>query len=185
MRVVFFAAAVLVTVVSVRADVQQTAAAALSPEFFEARVRPILAANCYECHAEQAKGDLRMDSREALLKGGESGPAIVPGDPDKSLLIQAVKQSDPSAPRMPKDKSKLKPDDIEVLVEWVRAGALWPAGSKPAPAAAAPAKVMEITAAHREFWSVRPIAKVAVPSVKATSWPKTDIDRFILARLEK
>ena len=184
-RVVIFAAAVLVTVVSVRAEVQQTAAAAQAPEFFEARVRPILAANCYECHAEQAKGDLRMDSREALLKGGESGPAIVPGDPDKSLLIQAVRQADPTAPRMPKDKSKLKPDDIEVLVEWVRAGAVWPASSKPAPAATAPSKVMEITPAHREFWSVRPLSKPVVPAVKATSWPKTDIDRFILARLEK
>jgi hypothetical protein len=185
MRVVLFASAVLVTAISVRADVQQTAAAAQSAEFFEARVRPILAANCYECHAEDAKGDLRMDSRESLLRGGESGPAIVPGDPDKSLLIQAVRQSDPSAPRMPKDKSKLKPDDIEVLVEWVRAGAPWPATSKPGPAATASAKVMEITPAHREFWSVRPLSKPAVPAVKAASWPKTDIDRFILARLEK
>ena len=67
MRVVFFAAAVLIAAVSVRADIEQTAAAAQSAEFFEARVRPILAANCYECHAEAAKGDLRMDSREALL----------------------------------------------------------------------------------------------------------------------
>src|SRR5690349_17932256 len=143
MRIVFFAVAVLVTAIGVRADVQQATAGAESAEFFEARVRPILAANCYECHAEQAKGDLRMDSREALLKGGESGPAIVPGDPDKSLLIQAVKQSDPSAPRMPKSKSKLKAEDIDVLVEWVRGGAQWPASSKPAPSAAAPAKVME------------------------------------------
>ncbi|HUR20074.1 MAG TPA: PSD1 and planctomycete cytochrome C domain-containing protein [Vicinamibacterales bacterium] len=186
MRVVFFAAAVLVTAISVRADVQQAAAAAQSADFFEARVRPILAANCYECHAEEAKGDLRVDSREGLLKGGESGPAIVVGDPDKSLLIQAVRQSDPSAPRMPKNKSKLKPEDIEVLVEWVRAGAVWPASSKSTPAAtAAPAKVMEITAAHREFWSVRPLSKPVVPSVKTAGWAKTDIDRFILARLEK
>ena len=180
------AAVALGTAVGLRADVQQTAAAAQSPEFFEARVRPVLAANCYECHAEEAKGDLRVDSREGLLKGGESGPAIVPGDPDKSLLIQAVKHSDPSAPRMPKDKSKLKPDEIEVLVEWVRAGAPWPASSMTAPgAAAAPAKVMAVTATHRDFWSVRPLARPAVPVVKNASWPKTDIDRFILARLEK
>jgi cytochrome c553 len=176
---------VLVTAIGVRAGGQQAAAAAQSAEFFEARVRPILAANCSECHAETAKGDLRMDSREALLTGGESGPAIVPGDPDKSLLIQAVKQSDPSAPRMPKDKSKLKPDDIEVLVEWVRAGAVWPASSTSTPAPTAAAKVMEVTPAHREFWSVRPLAKPVVPSVKGASWPQTDIDRFILSRLEK
>ena len=178
-------AAALTTAVTVRASIQQTANAAQSAEFFEARVRPILAANCYECHAEDAKGDLRVDSREGLLKGGESGPAIVPGDPDKSLLIQAVRQADASAPRMPKGKSKLKADDIDVLVEWVRAGALWPASSKPAGAPAAPAKVMEVTAAHRDFWSIRALSKPVVPAVKNTSWAKTDIDRFILARLEK
>jgi hypothetical protein len=178
------AALALGTAVTLRANIDQAAPGAQSAEFFEARVRPILAANCYECHAEDAKGDLRVDSREALLKGGESGPAIVPGDPDKSLLIQAVRQADASAPRMPKGKSKLKPDDIDVLVEWVRAGALWPASAKPAPAAA-PAKVMEVTAAHRDFWSIRPLSKPAVPAVKNAAWIKTDIDRFILARLEK
>ncbi|MEO6223419.1 MAG: PSD1 and planctomycete cytochrome C domain-containing protein [Vicinamibacterales bacterium] len=173
------------TAVRVRAHVEQAAVAAQSAEFFEARVRPILVASCYECHAEAAKGDLRVDSREALLQGGESGPAIVVGDPDKSLLIQAVRQSDPTAPRMPKGKSKLRPEEIEILAEWVRAGAAWPVNAKPATAAAAPAKVMEITPAHREFWSVRALARPVVPSVKSTSWPRTDIDRFILARLEK
>src|SRR5262245_28148000 len=66
---------------------------AASAEFFEAKVRPVLVANCYDCHVDQQYGGLRMDSREALLKGGASGPAIVPGDPDKSLLIQAVRQT--------------------------------------------------------------------------------------------
>ncbi|MBK9240495.1 MAG: PSD1 domain-containing protein [Acidobacteria bacterium] len=180
-----FTAGLLVTVVTVRADDQQLAAAAQTPEFFETRVRPILAAACYECHAEEAKGDLRVDSREALLRGGESGPAIVPGNPDQSLLVQAVRQADPSAPRMPKGKSKLKPEDIEVLAEWVRAGAQWPASAaKPAAAPAAP-RVMEITPAHRAFWSIQPLARPAVPVVKNTSWAKTDIDRFVLARLER
>jgi cytochrome c553 len=181
----FLTAIALGAAVTVRADLQQIAAAAQAPEFFEARVRPILVTHCYECHADEAKGDLRVDSREALLRGGESGPSIVPGDPDKSLLIQAVRHSDPSAPKMPKDKSKLKPEDIEVLVEWVKAGATWPATSAaPAPAAGG-AKVMEVTAAHRDFWSVRPLSKPALPAVKNSSWTKTDIDRFILARLEK
>ena len=178
-------AALLVTVVTVRADDQQLAAAAQTPEFFEARVRPILAAACYECHAEDAKGDLRVDSRDALLRGGESGPAIVPGNPDQSLLVQAVRQADPAAPRMPKGKSKLKPEDIEVLVEWVRAGAQWPASAAAPAAPAATPRVMEITPAHRTFWSIQPLARRAVPVVKSTGWPKTDIDRFVLARLEK
>ena len=156
--------------------------AAQAGEFFEARVRPILAANCYDCHADEAKGGLRMDSREALLKGGESGPAIVAGNPSESLLIQAVRQ-DPGAPRMPKGKSKLKPEDIEVLTEWVRAGALWPA-SKSAPASA-PVREMAVTAEHRQFWSIVPLASHAAPAVKDASWAKNDIDRFILARLEQ
>src|SRR5262245_7045938 len=71
-----------------------SASAAQSPDFFEARVRPVLAANCYECHTDQRMGGLRLDSRDAALKGGRSGqPAVVPGDPDKSLLIQAVRQT--------------------------------------------------------------------------------------------
>jgi len=175
----------LVTSVSVRAGVQQPAFAAQSPEFFEARVRPILVAACYECHADDAKGALRVDSREALLLGGESGPSIIPGNPDASLLIQAVKQSDPTAPRMPKGKSKLKPEDIEVLVEWVRAGAPWPASAASAKPAAAAAPAMAVTAEHRAFWSIRPLAAHTPPAVRASSWPKTGIDRFILARLEK
>src|SRR6266567_2712101 len=65
------------------------------PEFFETRIRPILAANCYSCHTDTHMGDLRLDSREALLKGGKSGTAVMPGDPDKSLLIQAVRQTNP------------------------------------------------------------------------------------------
>ena len=72
--------------------VAQQPVAALPADFFESRVRPILAAVCYDCHTDDEKGELRLDSRESVLKGGETGPAIVPGDPDNSLLIQAVRQ---------------------------------------------------------------------------------------------
>ena len=72
---------------------QPPAAAAQSADFFETRIRPVLASNCYDCHTDQRNGGLRVDSREALLKGGRTGPAIVPGDPDNSLLIQAVRQT--------------------------------------------------------------------------------------------
>src|SRR5258708_3722221 len=77
-----------------------SAAAAQAAALFEASVRPVLAANCYDCHTDERMGGLRLDSREALLKGGKSGPAIVPGDPDKSLLIEAVRQT--KALKMPK-----------------------------------------------------------------------------------
>src|SRR5215475_5301092 len=80
---------------------QAPAPAAASPEFFESRIRPVLAENCYDCHTTERYGGLRVDSRDALLKGGRSGPAIVPGDPDASLLIQAVRQTSDKL-KMPK-----------------------------------------------------------------------------------
>jgi mono/diheme cytochrome c family protein len=177
----------------VAAAFQGAPQAAQSVDFFEAKVRPVLAANCYDCHAEEQMGGLRLDSREGLLKGGRSGPALVPGDPDKSLLIQAVRQTSEKL-KMPKG-GRLKPDEIDALAEWVRAGAVWPASAstttasasagKPAsttPAPAAPAYV--ITPEQRAFWSFQPLRKAPAPSVSDTAWPKTDIDRFVLARLE-
>ena len=83
---------VSIAVRQTRVHAQAPGTGAASAEFFEARVRPLLVAQCYECHADKANGGLRVDSRQALLTGGESGPAIVPGDPDQSLLIQAVKR---------------------------------------------------------------------------------------------
>ena len=160
---------------------KQAMAEAASPEFFEARVRPLLANSCFECHSDKAEGGLRVDSREALIKGGDSGPAIVPGDPEKSLLIQAVKRL-PLAPQMPSKRSKLKQEEIDVLVEWVKAGAPWPASSAKA---VLPSAGMVVTAEHRAFWSFQPLRSTPPPAVKDSSWPKTDIDRFVLARLEK
>src|SRR5262245_23329963 len=107
-----------------QAQPPQTAAAA---EFFEAKVRPVLVTNCYDCHGDQQYGGLRLNCREAMLKGGASGAAIVPGDPDKSLLIQAVRHTSDKL-KMPKG-GRLKPDEIETLVEWVKSGAPWPASA--------------------------------------------------------
>src|SRR5216117_3688574 len=94
-----------------------------SAEYFEASVRPVLAASCYECHTDQRMGGLRVDSRDALLKGGRTGPAIVPGDPDKSLMIQALRQT--GTLKMPKG-GHLKPEEIDALAAWIKAGADWP-----------------------------------------------------------
>src|SRR6266496_1713575 len=104
---------------------QSVATAPQSVEFFEARIRPVLASNCYDCHTDQRNGGLRVDSREALLKGGRRGPAIVPGDPDNSLLMQAVRQTN-DALKMPKG-GRLAPAEIDALAEWIRGGAVWPA----------------------------------------------------------
>jgi hypothetical protein len=157
--------------------------AASSPEFFESKVRPVLASNCYDCHSDEQFGGLRLDSREALLKGGKSGPAIVPGDPEKSLLILAVRQTSEKL-KMPKG-GRLRPEEVEVLVEWVKAGAPWPASTTAAKTAPAPATRYVITPEQRAFWSFQPIRKTPVPAVAHGEWPKTDIDRFVLARLEK
>jgi hypothetical protein len=95
-------------------------------ELFETSIRPVLIDTCGECHTDDEEGDLRTDSRAALLKGGETGPAIVPGEPDKSLLIHVIRR-DEGFPRMPKSKPKLPDAVVTAFVEWVRLGAPWPA----------------------------------------------------------
>src|SRR5437899_4897501 len=99
---------------------------AQSSDYFESKVRPVLAANCYDCHTDERMGGLRLDARDGVLKGGGSGPAVVPGDPDKSRMVQAVRQT--GTLKMPKG-GRLKPDEIETLVAWVRAGANWPSSA--------------------------------------------------------
>lgn len=161
-----------------------------SADYFESKVRPVLAANCYDCHADERMAGLRVDSREALLKGGRSGPAIVPGDPEKSLLVDAVRQT--GKLKMPKG-GQLKPDEIAAISEWVKAGAMWPPSASAATgAAAATADKPPVTASaylikpeQRAFWSFQALRKPPVPAVSHPSWPKSDIDRFVLARLEK
>jgi mono/diheme cytochrome c family protein len=148
-------------------------------DFFETRIRPILATECFSCHTSSQLGGLRLDSREALLRGGNSGPAIIPGDPDKSLLVIAIRQT--GALKMPKG-GKLPQDQIDAIVQWVRLGAVWPSADKALPAAKGE---FVIDAARRAFWSFQPLHAAPAPAVKNSRWPKTDLDRLILARLEK
>ncbi len=158
------------------------AAAAQTTDLFETRIRPLLAANCFACHSESAMAGLRVDSRAALLRGGETGPAMVPGDPDKSALLKVVQHAD-GFPRMPRGRAKLPAADIDAIAEWIRAGAVWPAADEaPAPVAS---HERPITAEHRGFWAFQPIKKAAAPAVQNAAWPRNDIDRFILARLER
>jgi hypothetical protein len=149
--------------------------------FFETRVRPVLVDHCYSCHSAQAKpakGDFRLDTREGLLQGGESGkPALVPGDAEKSRLIEAVRYRNADF-RMP-PKGKLPDDQIADLVKWVNGGAL-----------GAATRNTERGAAGREnatppHWAFVPVKQPPVPNVKDEAWPITVIDRFILAKLEE
>ena len=142
-------------------------------EFFESRVRPLLVANCYECHTSAESGGLRVDSREALLKGGNSGAAIVPNQPEASLLIQAVTYSH-SRLKMPKGKPKLKDEDIASLRQWIKDGAVWAKESitrTPHPASS-------------NHWAYQPIRKAELPKVANPAWSRNEIDRFVLAKLE-
>jgi hypothetical protein len=157
----------------------------ITPEqerFFEAKIRPVLVAQCGKCHAstaEKLRGGLRLDSREGLRVGGDSGPAIVPGRPDESLLITAIRYRDEDL-RMP-PKAKLPDTVVADFEAWIRMGAPDPrTGPAPALTGRAPADL----AKGREFWSFRPPKKSAPPPVKRTDWPRGDIDRFLLAALE-
>ena len=149
--------------------------------FFEARVRPILVARCLECHgdAPQPKGGLRLTSREAILKGGDSGPAAVPGDLAKSPIVEAIRYLD--EPRMP-PKGKLPEAESAVIERWVASGLAWPkAADVPGPASGAG---FQVTDEHRRFWSFRPVRAVEPPDVRQPDWPVNPVDRFVLARLE-
>ena len=94
---------------------------AKSPQWFEEKIRPLLAARCFECHTNERSGSLRLDNREDMIFGGESGSAIEPGKPEESLLIKMV-QHVRGYPPMPKKAAKLKPEEIAALIEWVRVG---------------------------------------------------------------
>src|SRR5258706_610413 len=150
-----------------------------SVKFFKDKVRPIFANICSNCHGDAATSGLRVDSRELLLKGGSRGPAIVPNDPDKSLMIQAVRQT--GELKMPKG-GKLTPEEVQSLTEWVKMGAPWPR-SKPTLTAARGTQ-FKISPEQRSFWSFQPLKMPATPSLKNVHWGKTAIDKFVLAKLE-
>ncbi len=148
-------------------------------DLFEARVRPVLIGRCQRCHGPaKQQGGLRLDSRAAMLAGGDSGPAVEPGDPDASPLIEAIRHD--GAIRMPPDG---RLDDLVVadLVAWVAAGAPWPEAVANTPAAASPTTPEAIARARVDHWAYRPVVAVDPPTSTAARSP---IDAFLLARLE-
>ncbi|HVS39621.1 MAG TPA: PSD1 and planctomycete cytochrome C domain-containing protein [Gemmataceae bacterium] len=152
--------------------------------FFEAKIRPVLVEHCYECHSAKAKkvrGGLRLDSRARLLSGGDRGPGLVPGDPDKSLLLEAVGYKNPDL-QMPKG-GKLSDAAIADLAAWVKMGAPW--GKDDATAAASDKPIFDLLKRKKEHWAWKPIQRTDPPAVKDVSWPRDPVDRFILAKLEE
>ncbi|HVC98921.1 MAG TPA: PSD1 and planctomycete cytochrome C domain-containing protein [Pirellulales bacterium] len=154
-------------------------------EFFEKQVRPLLATRCHECHGPlRQKGGLRLDSLAAALAGGDSGPAVVPGKPDESTLIDAVRYG--QVFQMP-PKGKLPDAEVAALVAWVRLGAPWPkdgAGAESLERPIAVEGVPSFTVDERAFWAFQPPVDPPSPPVMNSAWPKNPLDVFILAGLE-
>ncbi len=146
--------------------------------FFEAKIRPVLVSKCYECHAatsKEPKGDLLLDTREGIRRGGESGHAVVPGDVEESLILSAIKYE---SLEMPPDE-QLPEHVIADFENWIRMGAHDPRDDKSAPIR----REIDFERA-REFWSFQPIADPVVPSVENSQWLRSEIDAFIAARLQ-
>ena len=173
-----------------------SALAAPGDEHFQSRVWPLLESRCVQCHGpKKQKGALRLDSREAALKGGDSGPALVPGKPRESLLLRSVRHAEKELEMPPKEK--LTEREIAALERWIAEGASWPdtatvrtptpaSGEKLGDAWSDPRNpIVRIFGGQRlDLWSIRPITDPKVPAVRATTWPKNALDQFVLARLE-
>ena len=155
-----------------------------SAALFEKTVRPILAENCFKCHSHaenKFKGGLALDSPASILKGGETGPAIVPSQPEKSLLLQAVRQS--GELKMP-PKGQLTSAQVAAIEQWIKAGAPMPATVSSVPNGHAK-RTGKITDEDRAWWAFQPIRKTAPAKLADDAWSRNEIDRFILARIRK
>jgi hypothetical protein len=164
-------------------------------EFFEKRVRPVLAAKCVECHGPKAaEAGLRLDSRKGVLHGMEGSPAAVPGDPAKSRIIAAIKYD--GDVQMPPD-GKLRDDEVAALTNWVKLGLPWPEETassatassdetKPAaPSAWGGSMDERIRRARAEHWAFQPVRKPQLPQVADAAWSQNPIDRFVLQKLDE
>jgi hypothetical protein len=150
-------------------------------EFFERHIRPVLVDRCFTCHSadgDSVKGGLHLDTREGLLRGGDSGPALVPGDPDRSPLIKAIRYTDTELQMPP--KAPLTAEQISHFERWVRMGVPAP----PARAAVAEKPAIQWDVA-RQFWSFRPVVPPPLPAVRLRGWALTSVDAFILSRMEE
>jgi cytochrome c553 len=148
-------------------------------EYFEKKVRPLLVANCYTCHSADtnSKGGLRIDDRNGLIVGGSRGPAIVPGKPDESLLIQAVGRA--GKLKMPPER-RLGDNEVAVLRKWIRDGAAW---TKVEGLPADHHVTADYTRLRQAHWAWQPVRDRQPPRVADSAWPRDAIDQFLLARM--
>jgi len=180
---------VAILLLSCFAGMQSSNAAEATPsaaqlDFFEQRIRPMLANECYECHgAKKQKGGLRVDFRDGLLKGGDTGPAIIAGDAKKSLLIKAISHENEDS-SMPKDRPKLSDSVVSDFITWVNQGAVDPRDQPPTVLATNTVAWAETFAVRKDWWSFKPVRKPVLPAVTNTAWSTHPVDRFLLAKIE-
>ena len=149
-------------------------------DFFESKVRPLLLQKCTECHGpEKQEGNLRLDSREAILKGGDYGPSLKAGEPNESWIVKATRY-DHDDLKMP-PTGKLSQEQIDAIAKWVADGAAWPASTAPT---TDPTTKPTTHVVDANFWAFQPVKPQVAPEVADASWPRSVIDRFILAKLE-
>lgn len=159
---------------STQPDPTETAA---RTKFFESRIRPLLAARCFKCHGkEKQSGGLRVDALSTLLKGGESGAAVVAGKPDESLLVEAIRWESFEMP----PSGKLPPAEIALLTKWIADGAYWP--EHDAVLRDDTPVTPKITEEDRQWWAFQPVTQPPVPEPSSSGWARNEIDRFILAK---
>ena len=153
-------------------------------EFFENKIRPVLAEHCYECHNSitKAKGDLILDYKDGLLDGGETGPGIIPGDPEGSLLMQVLKHEIKDL-KMPKGGPKLMPNVLSDFKKWITEGAFDPRVDPPTKEQFAQETAWEkIRERRKQWWSFQPIGLQNVPTVPGSDWSEHPVDKFLQAR---
>ena len=152
-------------------------------EFFETKIRPLFAEECYRCHSDEAKklkGDLRLDTRSGMLKGGETGAAIVPGNPDASLLIKAVRYKDQDTAMPP--KRRLSDAQIADLEAWVKLGSPYPEKMATAAPSRDEKKRYDWEKFRLEHWAFRKVVKTQPPPVKNAAWPRNAVDHVFRKR---
>jgi hypothetical protein len=153
-------------------------------EFFEKKIRPVLAEKCYPCHSSEApqlEGALSVETRAGMLKGGDQGKAVVPGDIEASLLIRAIRYTDKDLQMPPKEKGRLSAEVVADFEAWVKRGASDPRGQEPR----ARSQGDNDIEAAKQRWPFAAVREPAVPTVKDASWPRNAIDHFVLAKLEE
>ena len=150
-------------------------------EFFESKVRPLLAEHCFQCHslkAETLRGELYLDNRDRLLNGGQSGAVVLPGDPENSLLVQAIRWDGLKMP----PSGRLTENQVAVLVQWVKLGAPWPEESQQS--SQVEADIVDWERLRADHWAFQPVKAAKPPVVKSDAWPQNEIDYWVLSKLE-